>query len=1321
MSYVLRVALLSYQLQPKAQETQVEADPKDRDYSARLQGALQSSILSLGDLFKDPRDGGKGVRFPKDLLKVLEQKLQDIAMGKDAAYSDQLTRRTMAVFYGQVKDESFRRQMKENRKIEELILMFATNATNVLKKEPSLAGDGWKIELNKHIAYFVRLLRDCLRHLSHVSPELTARLDMYTEKLAPSQAPSDSGYDSSSTSRDRDSMISTKRTSQNLSDMQLVMIAARLFKIPESAVQKEVEDLSRFCTEKAALTDLKTCLKNINAGATFPGRREDFSSEAAWQYWRTLETSHLSQLMVVMVQVNPELAKSTGSEGSPTAANGRPGSMYSQMSSRPDSFYASGTSRHASISSRHSLVHTNSITSDDFGTIGEEVGDDDDIPVGHHFTFIPLNPRKYYKRLLEHCLVADLEAMLSPNVGDDDEVSLGILSSPHIELINECALRWRIGQPYRVACFLDLVRQFFERNEVPLECIPEALQNIQKVLHELELDKWPIQDRDYLAQIYGGLFSIFLSSLYHAMESVPNLKPSEIAPYVHILETVQESGLLEQYDVDVTARMNDVQEQVRSVAVRYYEQKRRELREAPGVNKALPHLLMTDEIEKVAKLLDKRFPEPILGQLDIVSLVLEVQIPHYITDLDDSRKHLFEDSMNGPTPDVPIQDIFALYRRTKILLGMYKAFCPNGEISFDLAGFFEPYVRQWLVNTDSKTTQWVQAAIAADKFQPEGSEGHSSSIIDLFDSLRSPITFLEGLEWDDEYQEARFFTSLSKTISKAVEQYCRSVEELFMTEMFPRPTDYLQPQKSSAWLEKAKQLTTAGEKKIEPFTFQPESCVKLNNVEAARRLLDNMYTQMEADKKMEVLLNAPPVPEKTEHTDRFLFTVKIVIAEGLVPLDSSPSSKLDTFVTLSDEQGNRLAKTRTIYETLNPRWDETFDMTVEKPLWLMVSVRDRALIGKHDTVGRAYICLDPRRYGDFLTHDQWMDLDTQGRILIRISMEGEKDDLQFFFGRAFRSLKRAESDMVRVFIDKVSPFIRQCLSRTVLKTLIKSSSGSIDYNRALGNVTALFGQALGTDKSEVQIPLPQSEKPRIRPEALSDVEIEQAIVPLFDYLDAILPTFNTYLSDSTKEMVMTRVWKEILNVIEGLLIPPLSDIASDMKPLSDKEVDIVFKWLKFLRDYFYAGGEGPVPQESLQNQKYRDVLSIRLYYDWHTDALMEECVRMMQQSLRASPAVKKRAKSVYQQRNLGTIKNRKKEKQQDKEVNNGETILRILRMRPNTSDFIAQQLHAMTSMQAEREAREQDLQRRKLQRPRQAQQSVSAIPPVPPLPPKTAA
>ena len=145
---------------------------------------------------------------------------------------------------------------------------------------------------------------------------------------------------------------------------------------------------------------------------------------------------------------------------------------------------------------------------------------------------------------------------------------------------------------------------------------------------------------------------------------------------------------------------------------------------------------------------------------------------------------------------------------------------------------------------------------------------------------------------------------------------------------------------------------------------------------------------------------------------------------------------------------------------------------------------------------------------------------------------------------------------------------------------------------------------------------------------------------------------------------------------------------------------------------------------------------------------------MMQQSLRASPAVKKRAKSVYQQRNLGTIKKRKKEKQEEKEVNNGETILRILRMRcvsiflptrismgrpviwkddtdrtgrcscshrPNTSDFIAQQREAMINLQAQRDAQAKAKEKRggKPHRPRQQpHDEIPPIPEVPPLPPK---
>ncbi|KAF7307798.1 hypothetical protein MKEN_01139900 [Mycena kentingensis (nom. inval.)] len=1299
-NYVLRVAYLSYIMTPKPTETVTTAaavDLRDREHHSRL-SAL--SNFSIGDIFKDVRDGPKSVKFPEKLLKVLEQKLQSIAMGKDPAYSEQLVRRTMAKFYGQFLVDSFKRQMKENRKIEELILMFATHATTVLKKEPSLAGDGWKLELNNQIAVFVKMLRECLRSVSHVSPELLSRLDTYTAKLAPSQSSSDSGYDSAST---RNS-ITIPTVSSNVADMDLVRVVAALFRIPESEAQREVDGLKGVCTPKAALTDLKTCLKNINAGVPFPGRRDDFETDDAWHHWRSTETSNLQQMVVAMVQFNPELAKSTPAE---SAAAARPGSIYDPH-----------PTRNPSIGSRRSMYAAGAMDGDG---LEDDVNGDDEIPVGHHFTYIPSNPRKYYKRLLEHCLLTDLEIMLSPEVDDNDEVSLGILSAAHLDLLNEVAIRWRIGHSYRATCFLDLVKQFYERQDIPMECIPEALTHISKVMADMDLERWPAHDSEYLSNVYGGLFNTFLSNLYHAMDAIPAIKPSEVEPFIAVLEHIRDSGLLERFgfDQDVNARFVDIRAQVKQVAVRWYQLKLKDLQSAPGVNRALPLLLMTDEIEKAAKNLDKRFPQPILGQLDLVSLVMEVQIPAFVREVQSSQKRLFESSMNGPTPDVPIQDIFALYRRTKLLLEMFRAFVPDGRVDFDINGFFEPYVRQWLVNTDNKTGQWVDAAIKADKFEAEGPEGHSSSIVDLFESLKSPINFLQDLEWEDEYQEARFFTSLSKTMAKAIEQYCRSVEGLFLSEMFPRPSEYLQPQKSSAWFEKARQLAIiTGEKKVEPFNFQPESCVKLNNVEAARKLLDNMYNQAQADKIAEIVAQAPPVPSKTEN-EKYLFSVKICIAEGLVPLDSSPTSKLDTFVTLSDEAGMRLAKTRTIYESLNPRWDETFDISVEKPLWLMVSVRDRALVGKHDTVGRAYLCLDPRRFGDFLTHDLWMDLDSQGRVLVRISMEGEKDDILFYFGRAFRSLKRAESDMLRIFIDKLSPFVQQCLSRSVLKALLKSDKSSSDYtNRAISGVTALWGSAasaLSSSSNEVQIPLHGSERPRQRHDELTDIEIEQAILPLFDYLDANLLTLNTYLSETAKAMVMSRVWKEMLSIIEGLLIPPLSDASSDMKPLTDKEVDVVFKWLKFLRDYFYANGEGPVPLEVVQNQKYRDVVDIRLYYDWHTDALMEECVRMMQQNLRSSSTTKRRVKSVYQQRNLGTIKNRKKEKKEEKESSNGETIMRILRMRSGTSDFIAQQMQILNAMQAEQEKRAQDKERKAMKRPGAGRGM--GLPPVPSIPP----
>ena len=109
------------------------------------------------------------------------------------------------------------------------------------------------------------------------------------------------------------------------------------------------------------------------------------------------------------------------------------------------------------------------------------------------------------------------------------------------------------------------------------------------------------------------MYSVFLGAIYHAMEAIPQLKASEIKPYLQILESIQDNHLLQRFQVDIQARVEDVKEQVKISADAGYHKKFKELESRPGVNRALPLLLMTDEVEKWAKSLDKAFKEPILG------------------------------------------------------------------------------------------------------------------------------------------------------------------------------------------------------------------------------------------------------------------------------------------------------------------------------------------------------------------------------------------------------------------------------------------------------------------------------------------------------------------------------------------------------------------------------------------------------------------------------------------------------------------------------------------------------------------------------------
>lgn len=195
-----------------------------------------------------------------------------------------------------------------------------------------------------------------------------------------------------------------------------------------------------------------------------------------------------------------------------------------------------------------------------------------------------------------------------------------------------------------------------------------------------------------------------------------------------------------------------------------------------------------------------------------------------------------------------------------------------------------------------------------------------------------------------------------------------------------------------------------------------QSFVKLNNIEYAMQSLDKLEKAMNVEGCADVLRNKEG-PKQYRKPDKYVFTIKVVEAEDIKACD--PNGYSDPYVVLVDEYQKRLAKTRVVSRTLNPRWDESVDVTVTGPVNVIATLWDYDTFGDHDFVGRTSLKLDPVHFSDYLPREFWLDLDTQGRLLIRVSMEGEKDDIQFHFGKAFRHLKRTERDMVRKITDKV--------------------------------------------------------------------------------------------------------------------------------------------------------------------------------------------------------------------------------------------------------------------------------------------------------------
>jgi hypothetical protein len=210
------------------------------------------------DLVRDSTStkDSKSNKFPKELVQILRDKLQNVFMGRDPKYQDQLVRATFGAFFNHYVEPQYFKQVKENRKIEEIVLIFYSKATAELKKRTT--DDEWRSLVDQHVALFIRMIQDCMKehNLSSSAPELMTRLAGYESKLL------------SGTKEVLEPEAQVKSTQDNVpeiiyqvKDMYLVQTLGPIFQKPESAIQKDIDHLRVLVSEQVSFLHVCTDLR----------------------------------------------------------------------------------------------------------------------------------------------------------------------------------------------------------------------------------------------------------------------------------------------------------------------------------------------------------------------------------------------------------------------------------------------------------------------------------------------------------------------------------------------------------------------------------------------------------------------------------------------------------------------------------------------------------------------------------------------------------------------------------------------------------------------------------------------------------------------------------------------------------------------------------------------------------------------------------------------------------------------------------------------------------------------------------------------------
>ncbi|EDO16415.1 hypothetical protein Kpol_1030p25 [Vanderwaltozyma polyspora DSM 70294] len=1138
--YVLKILILEY-----------INEPRFRIIGNQVRNLLQEDAIGNGN--------NNSIASEQAILQVtavsLETYLMNVTMNK-IKVSDVSFRRSLLKFYNDMYlNPSTSNVIKDMNRFEELFIYFTKIANNEINKINQIQNNNVQEELYKQIQLFVNLI--ILLLPSNIDNSFKEKLNQLKEVLNPTGTSSRQNrysIDLSSNVNKNANADKVRTPTFRIEEITHCSYLMEIFNIPAIKFQQDIIKVMNECKNEIYITELEHIHQNIlrDNGSLI---KEDFQDEDSYYNWKNFELHEIKKL-----------------------------SEKFEMKTNPGN--------------NHQLSAN---------------------------TLIPTNAEDLYVSLVS--LV--LERELSRN-----QVKLEI-SKDAAFFIFKIVKYWRLDFPTTMSSLIYSAANFkvLKGNLINSSMIDQVFTVIyNRILYDERFknsNTWNIRDKRrwlsnllYTSNQCINSICTLLSNLFD--EKKPRF--SDILSFYYSFIEGDPSYL--QYKKNDNNMLNQWCKKFRRVIFKATENYYISLIDTIPRDKSIQIENIQDIAEQILlqlQALQKKYKKPLFDKvnipIEISNFLIEAVISDIPTIIERIKKYRHDTApSNALSTYMILSELRFVYYQTQ----------PNKSFPLSLEKLFIKYLLSLCNNTSEKITEVVQTSLSNEEWvKINDTTPYSSSVLDIFKMLNESLSIFINLNWENKYQIAKIITFLLKSFSDSIHLYSMTLLQVIDSDLSRDVEDYEfrnlelkesitlckinaeKKQKTWFFSEMKKALISGTIEIPRPYEYTRRTCVILNNLDAMISKVNDLGEQFKAEEISATVHKFEKEKKLAEsqnkvHDMHLIYSLRVVAAENLKPLKMNEIP--DVFVSIvNTDESKEISKTNIISKTYNPVWDEEFELEEIKGntcllsfnIWQNYSSQKLRRSEKYELCGKATLLLDSKKFkDDGLPSDIILDLDTQGKLFLQVSLENEQLDALFCIGRAYRTFTRARDRAIKQIVHKFSDFITFTFSRETLKNVVLRAKGS-------------------KSKDCYYDPL----------------------IPLFDYLNANL---NILASELTQELlfkIIINAWIKTLHVVDSLLLPSLSvvkhkkhvanngkksiwddaknlslgtndQIPSFGRPLTQFEVELIFMWIETLCvDFFHNGGEGP-PLVELKNGYYQKIMLIPAFYDKSILELKREIERM---------------------------------------------------------------------------------------------------------------